>query len=105
MKPGAPVGTAAQISEALGEKGYIQRKQVARLVWLLGADQAFEMCRRAQEIEDAGGMLINNGKRLRTVGGIFFHLCVTGGQAQSGHEEELAYMRQHRRPPRARRAG
>lgn len=102
--PGAQVGIAAQIADALGEKSYTARQQIDKFIWLLGPDQALEMCQRAQEIEESGGMLINSDKRKRTVGGVFFWLCVTAGVARPGYEEELSYTRQHRRPPRARRA-
>ncbi len=61
---------AVQLSET--ERG--PRGQVGRVVGRLGADRARAFLTRTQEIEAAGGLMLPDGSRRRTPGGVFFHL-------------------------------
>src|SRR5258708_1145682 len=75
---------AARIADQLGETKAWPRGQIKQIVWALGARQATVLAQRAQDIEAADGMLVNSGKRKRTVGGILFHLAYTEGKPQEG---------------------
>lgn len=75
---------AALIADALGETKNWPRTQIKHVVWALGHEQALELAKRAQAIEDAGGMLALNGQHRRTVGGIFFYLCYSQGKPRPG---------------------
>jgi len=61
---------AAQLSET--ERGPLG--QVGRVVGRLGVDRARAFLARTQEIEAAGGLMLPDGSRRRTPGGVFFHL-------------------------------
>jgi len=81
-----PVGTARprlgpeewratqEIAAQLGETARGPLGQVGRVVGRLGADRARAFLTRAQEIEAAGGLMLPDGSRRRTPGGVFFHL-------------------------------
>lgn len=77
---------AEQIADRLGETKPWPRRQIRDLVWVLGNRQALDLAKRAQEVEASGGMLVANGKRRRTVGGIFFHLAYAEGKPLPGRE-------------------
>jgi len=63
-----------EIATALGETERGPLGQVGRVVGRLGADRARAVLTRTQEIEAAGGLLLPDGSRRRTPGGVFFHL-------------------------------
>jgi len=63
-----------EIAAQLGETARGPRGQVGRVVGRLGADRARTFLTRTQEIEAAGGLLLSDGSRRRTPGGVFFHL-------------------------------
>jgi hypothetical protein len=62
------------IAQQLGEtqRGPIQ--QIRRVVQHLGADTAQAILAEAQQIEANGGLLLPDGSRRRTPGGVYFHL-------------------------------
>ncbi|BET01190.1 phosphorylated adaptor for RNA export [Nesidiocoris tenuis] len=62
---------ADQIAERLQEPNV---DLVSRIVLILGKSVAIEYFRKAREIESKGGLLILNGSRRRTSGGVFIHL-------------------------------
>ncbi|XP_041984422.1 phosphorylated adapter RNA export protein [Aricia agestis] len=59
------------IAEKLAEE---KKELVCRIVQVLGASKAIEIYKETQRVEADGGMLVMNGTRRRTPGGIFFFL-------------------------------
>ncbi len=69
--------TTQEIAAGLGETEHGPLGQVGRVVGRLGADRARAFLMRTGEIEAAGGLLLPDGSRRRTPGGVFFHLVRT----------------------------
>jgi hypothetical protein len=69
--------TAAAIAAQLGETAPGSRATIWRTVRTLGPERTQAFVAQAQEIEANGGMLIPDGSRRRTLGGIFFYLVRT----------------------------
>jgi len=65
---------AQEIAAALGETERGPRGQVGRVVGRLGVDRARAFLARTQEIKAVGGLMLPDGSRRRTPGGVFFHL-------------------------------
>lgn len=65
---------AAAIAEKLGENDAIPLKQIDQIVEALGEDRALELLEQTMAIEESGGMLVADGSRRRSPGGVFFHL-------------------------------
>jgi len=63
-----------EIAAALSETEHGPLGQVGRVVGRLGTDRARAFLTRTQEIEAAGGLMLHDGSRRRTPGGVFFHL-------------------------------
>ncbi len=63
-----------EIAAQLGETAHDPLGQVGRVVGRLGADRARTFLTRTHEIEAAGGLMLPDGSRRRTPGGVFFHL-------------------------------
>jgi hypothetical protein len=63
-----------EIAAQLGETERGPLGQVGRVVGRLGADRARAFLARTQEIEAAGGLMLPDGSRRQTPGGVFFHL-------------------------------
>jgi len=63
-----------EIAAQLGETDHGPLGQVGRVVGRLGVDRARAFLTRTQEIEAAGGLMLPDGSRRRTPGGVFFHL-------------------------------
>jgi hypothetical protein len=84
---------ATQIAAMLGETAVAPRRQIERIVALLGSTRALDLAEEALAREAAGGMLVPDGSRCRTPGGVFFQLV-----------KQQVTRRQHwllfRRPPR-----
>jgi cold shock CspA family protein len=66
---------AAEIADQLGETEDEPRAQIERLVQFLGVDTAQAWLRDTQEIEAAGGMMLADGSRRKTPGGVYFKLA------------------------------
>jgi len=66
-----------EIAAQLGETERGPLGQVGRVVGRLGTDRARAFLTRTQEIEEAGGLMLPDGSRRRTPGGVFFHLVRT----------------------------
>ena len=70
----ARIEAATMIAEQLGESEPNPRKTVERCVKVLGIETALAFLKRAQEIEEAGGMMLPDVSRRRTPGGVYFYL-------------------------------
>ncbi len=66
--------TATHISRELGETDSVPRRQIERIVSLLGREKAMGLLAETQQIEAQGGMLTGDGSRRRTPGGVYFAL-------------------------------
>ncbi len=76
--------TAAAIAAQLGETHAGARATIWRTVRTIGPERAQAFVVLALDVEANGGMLIPDGSRKRTLGGIFFYLVrtqVTGDAA------------------------
>jgi hypothetical protein len=76
--------TALVITQTLGETGHVAQQQIQRIVWALGPTAAQSMLEQTLQIEQNGGMMLRDGSRRRTPGGVFFHLVYTTGQPLEG---------------------
>ena len=63
-----------RIANALGEKEPGPRAQVGRVVRVLGIERAQAFYEQTLEVEAAAGMMLPDGSRRRTPGGVFFKL-------------------------------
>jgi hypothetical protein len=70
-----PKPTFAVIADELGETETQPRGQLRAIVDALGDDAAQALLAEVQQIEADGGMLLPDGSRRRTPGGVFFHLA------------------------------
>jgi hypothetical protein len=75
--PNSITSTAATIAAQLGETASGARATIWRTVRTIGLERAQAFVAQAQEVEANGGMLIPDGSRKRTLGGIFFYLVRT----------------------------
>nr|XP_021183060.2 phosphorylated adapter RNA export protein [Helicoverpa armigera] len=67
--------TTEAIAENIAEKLSEDKKDlVVRIVQVVGANKAIEIYKETQRVEAEGGMLVMNGTRRRTPGGIYFFL-------------------------------
>ena len=69
---------ATRIADTLGERVPGPRAQIARVVRVLGVERAQAFYEQALAVEQAGGMLLPDGSRRRTPGGVFFKLVRDG---------------------------
>src|SRR5512135_2638013 len=67
------------LARELGETEAGSRRQLARVVKELGPEQALAFLQEAQAIEANGGLMLPDGSRRRTPGGVFFYLVRTKG--------------------------
>jgi hypothetical protein len=77
VNPNPITSTATAIATQLGETVGGARATIWRTVRTLGPERAHAFVTQALEAEANGGMLIPNGSRRRTLGGIFFYLVRT----------------------------
>jgi phosphorylated adapter RNA export protein len=66
--------TVNMISQELGETEQRVIEKIETIVSRLGNESALAYLRETQEIESQGGMLLADGSRRRTPGGVFFYL-------------------------------
>jgi hypothetical protein len=69
-----PRETATRIADRLGETEDEPQRTILRIVKELGAETALAVLEQALDIEASGGMLLGDGSRRRTPGGVFFFL-------------------------------
>lgn len=68
----APV--AVEIARQLGENEIDARRQITRALRVIGEERTRAFVAQALAVEAAGGMMLGDGSRRRTVGGLFFRL-------------------------------
>ncbi len=71
---------AMQIADRLGETEEQARQQFVRTVRTLGRTQSLALLEETLQVEAAGGLMLPDGSRRRTAGGVFFFLARTKGQ-------------------------
>ncbi len=64
----------AAIAAQLGETEQLPRRQIARALTTLGEERVRALVARALAIEAQGGLMLSDGSRRRTLGGVFFQL-------------------------------
>jgi hypothetical protein len=72
-----------RIAERLGETEPGPLAQIIRMLSLWGPERVKALCQEALTIYAGEGLLIENGQRKRTAGGVFFYLA----KQQAGEEE------------------
>ena len=75
---------ATMIADRLNETGEPQRRQIYHIVWALGVVQAWALMMDALEIDEGDGLMLPDGSRRRTLGGIFFYLAFSKGVPATG---------------------
>jgi PHAX RNA-binding domain-containing protein len=74
-KPPKPLDPAAQqIATTLGETEDVPLMHIRRIVQTLGPERALQLLAQAQTAEAQGGLMVLDGTRRRTLGGVFFRL-------------------------------
>jgi hypothetical protein len=97
--------TAATIADQLGETAPGARATIWRTVRTLGPERAQAFVAQAQEVEANGGMLIPDGSRKRTLGGIFFYLVRTQVNDADAVAINVMWRSKHQRKKLARAQG
>ncbi|MDQ5853297.1 MAG: phosphorylated adapter RNA export RNA-binding domain-containing protein, partial [Chloroflexota bacterium] len=69
-----PRAIAATIAQELGETQPVPLAQIRRIVQRLGPEAALAVLEETKQIEAQGGLLLPDGSRRRTPGGVFFFL-------------------------------
>ncbi len=75
--PNPITNTATAIADQLGETVGGARATIWRTVRTLGPERAQAFVAQALEVEANGGMLLPDGSRRRTLGGVFFYVVRT----------------------------
>ena len=88
--------TAMMIADQLGETQPAPRYAILRIVNALGRTQARQLLDHALEIEEQGGMMLSDGSRRRTPGGIFFDLVHSIGKPKP--DRRLPLRKKPRKP-------
>ncbi len=83
------------IAAELGETADVAQLLIKRIVRTLGEDRTRELVRHAQVVEEQGGMLLPDGSRRRTLGGVFFKLAK---ERATPEERGRIWIPKHRRP-------
>ena len=79
-----PNMVATMIADRLGETVIGARVQIKRIVQVLGRSQARALLEETLRVEENGGIMVPDGSRRRTPGGVFFYLAYTKGQPKPG---------------------
>jgi hypothetical protein len=74
MDPQELIEAAERVAEQLGETGTGPREQIRRAFEVVGPEAVQAALEEAQRIEAAGGLMLKDGSRRRTPGGVFFYV-------------------------------
>jgi len=74
----APDPTVAELAAQLSETEGIPLRQIGRALATLGEERVRAFVAEALAVEARGGMMLPDGSRRRTLGGVFFHLVRQG---------------------------
>lgn len=86
--------TVSTIAKGLGETDEVPLSQIGGVVRVLGEDVAQKLLAETQEIEKNGGMMLPDGSRKRTPGGVFFFLA----RQKLSQADKLAIFRPPKEP-------
>src|SRR5690349_18629044 len=86
--------TVSTIAKALGETDEVPLFQITGVVRVLGEETAQKLLVETQETEKNGGMMLPDGSRKRTPGGVFFFLA----RQKLSQADKLAIFRPPRDP-------
>jgi len=86
---------AGEIAAQLGETDSEPARLITRAVRLLGEERVRALLARALAVEAAGGMMLPDGSRRRTPGGVFFYLL----RAEVGQKEWYRVFHPHTTGP------
>jgi PHAX RNA-binding domain len=88
--------SVSYIAKTLGEFEETPLSQIGAVVRVLGEQAALALLKEAIEIEKSGGMLVPDGTRRRSPGGVFFQLA----RGKLPHDEKKAiFFREGKAPP------
>ncbi len=76
----APV--AGEIAAQLGETELEARRQIVRALRVIGEERTRAVVAQALDVEASGGLMLPDGSRRRTRGGVFFHMLRHGVDRQ-----------------------
>jgi hypothetical protein len=82
---------AAIIADTLGETEEGPRKSILSIVRAAGRTHAKELLSMTLQTEENGGILVPDGSRRRTPGGVFFYLAYSVGKGKNGKPLKKPY--------------
>lgn len=82
---------AAMIADALGETEEGPRNSILSIVRAAGRTHAKELLSMTLQTEENGGILVPDGSRRRTPGGVFFYLAYSVGKRKDGKPLKKPY--------------
>ena len=82
------------IAGELGETSGPALGQIRGILRVMGEERTRELVRHAQVVEEQGGMLVPDGSRRRTLGGVFFKLAK---EQATPEERGRIWVPKHRR--------
>lgn len=80
---------ATKICQRLNETTSEAQGQIRRYTWALGVVQAWALLLDVLEVEESGGMMLPDGSRRRTPGGVWFFLVRNKGVPEEGKKLNL----------------
>jgi len=86
--------TTDELAAQLGETEPIPRKHLKRALRILGPERTQALLDQTMETERNGGLMLSDGSRRRTPGGVFFHLVRT----TVGTKESYKILRPQTKP-------